>query len=72
MPSQTTQRRLWRSLVVLFVTASSTAGCLATPPPMRPDLGSATPVTVVSEAPTKSCAGEVCFPYVDEPAVARR
>ncbi|MBW2457746.1 MAG: hypothetical protein JRI68_24795 [Deltaproteobacteria bacterium] len=72
MPSPTTQRRLLRSLVVLFVTTISTAGCFATPPPMRPELGSARPATVVTEAPNKSCAGEMCFPYVDVPVIAKR
>ncbi len=72
MPSPTTQQRLLRSLVVLFVTAISTAGCFATPPPMRPEIGSARPATVVTETPANSCAGEICFPYVDEPAIAKR
>ncbi len=72
MPSQTNQRLPWRSLVALLVAATCAAGCLASPPPMRPQSGSAGPVTVGAEPPARSCAGDMCFPYTDQIAGAKR
>jgi hypothetical protein len=72
MLSPTNQRLPWRSLVALLVAATCAAGCLASPPPMRPRIGSASPGTVAAEPPARSCAGNVCFPYTDQVADAKR
>ncbi len=72
MPSPITQRLPWWSLVALLVAATCAAGCQASSPPMRPQIGSANTVTVGATQPTASCAGDVCFPYSDEVASAER
>jgi hypothetical protein len=50
-----------RRLTVLAIAAALSAGCLASPPPMRP----ATQPAVMPQ-PAQSCAGSLCFPYADE------
>jgi hypothetical protein len=72
MPSPTNPRLPWRSLVALLVAAISAAGCQASSPPMRPQVGGDNGVTVDTIEPTASCAGDVCFPYADAVANTER